>query len=72
MKNKCKKVWRAASLYLFCTVWRERNRVVFDNEAFSAYRLKSSFICNFLSWSNMYNGDIDRSLLDFLTWMGDS
>ena len=47
--KKLKKVWRAALLCLFWTVWRERNRVAFDYEAFSTYRLKSSFICNF--WS---------------------
>ena len=45
--KKRKKVWRAAPLCLFWTVWCERNRVVFNNEPFSAYRLKNSFICNF-------------------------
>ena len=44
--------------------------MVFDNETFSAYRLKNSFICNFWSWSNVSSGDRDRSLLEFLTWMG--
>ena len=44
--------------------------MAFDNEAFSAYRLKNSFICNFWSWSNVYSGDRDRSLLDFLMWIG--
>ena len=51
-------------------VWRERNRVTFDNEAFFAHRLKRCFVYNFWSWSNVYSGDRDRSLLDFLTWMG--
>ena len=46
--KKRKKVWKAAPLCLVWTVWRERNRVAFDNEAFFAYRLKSYFICNFL------------------------
>ena len=68
--KKCKKVWRADPLCLFWTVCFERNRVTFDNEAFSTYRLKSSFICNVWSWSNIYSGDRDRSLLNFLTWMG--
>ena len=67
--KKRKKVWRAAPLCLFWTLWHERNRVAFDNEACFAYRLKSSFICNFWSWSNMFSGDRERSLLDFLTWM---
>ena len=47
--KKRKKLWRAAPLCLFWTLWHERNRVAFDKEAFSAYRLKSSFMCNFLS-----------------------
>ena len=70
MGKKRKKVWRAAPLCLFWTVWRERNRVAFDIEVFSALRLKGSFICNLWSWSNVYSGVRDRSLLDFLTWMG--
>ena len=44
--------------------------MAFENEAFSVYRLKSYFICNFWSWSNAHSGDRDRTLLDFLTWMG--
>ena len=70
MGKKRKKVWRVDPFYLFLTMWCERNRVTFDNEAFSAYRLKNSFICNFGSWSNVSSGDKDKSLLDFLTWMG--
>ena len=75
-KNK-KKGRRAAPLYLFWTVWRERNRVAFDNAVFLEYRLKSFFICNFWACSNVYSGGIDRysggtnrSLPDFLAWMG--
>ena len=45
--KKRKKKWRAAPLCLFWTVWREKNKVVFDNETFFTYRLKNSFICNF-------------------------
>ena len=44
--------------------------MTFDNEAFFEYRLNNSFICNFWSWSNVSSGDKDRSLLEFLTWMG--
>ena len=38
--KKRKKVWRTAPFCLFWTEWRERNRVAFDNEAFSKYRLR--------------------------------
>ena len=62
--KKRKKVWKSAPLCLFWSVWGERNRVAFDNEAFSVYGLKSFFIRNFWSWSNVYSGDIG----DFLGW----
>ena len=68
--KKRKKVWRAMPLCLFWAVWCERNRVVFDNETFSIYRLKNSFICSLWSWANVSSGDRDRSILEFLTWMG--
>ena len=68
--KKRKKVWRAALLCLFWAVWRERNKMTFENEAFFTYKLKSYFICNFWSWSNAHSRDRDRTLLAFLTWMG--
>ena len=49
--KKHRKVWRTAPLCLFWTVWKERNRIVFDNEVLSIQRLKNSFICNLLSWA---------------------
>ncbi|RVW35945.1 hypothetical protein CK203_090578 [Vitis vinifera] len=42
-KNR-KKVWRAAPLHIFWTVWKERNRLAFKNESVSIQRLKHSFI----------------------------
>ena len=53
-------------ILLFTDKKKKRNRMTFDKEAFSTYRLKSYFICNFWSWSNVYSGDRDRALLDFL------
>ena len=44
--------------------------MVFDNETFSMNRLKNSFICNFWSWANVSSGVRDRSILEFLTWLG--
>ena len=43
------KVWRAISLCLFWMVWKEINRIDFENEKLSIQRMKYSFICNF--WS---------------------
>ena len=39
-----KRVWLAAPLCIFWTLWMERNRVVFENEAPSAHRMKSFFL----------------------------
>ena len=61
--KKRKKVWRAASLCIFWTVWRERNRVAFDNEAFSAYRLKSfSFVIFGLGPTCLVGGQRQESI----------
>ena len=68
--KKRKKVWRAVPLSLFWAVWCERNRVVFDNETFSMYRLKNSFICSFWYWANVSSGVRDKSILDFFNLDG--
>ena len=41
--KKRKRVWLAAPLCIFWMLWMERNRVVFENEAPSAHRMKSFF-----------------------------
>ena len=45
------KAWRAALLCLFWTIWKERNRIVFDNEVLSIQKMKNSFVCNLFSWA---------------------
>ena len=50
-RKKTKKLWMAAPLYLFWAIWRERNRIVFDNVDFSLFILKSSFISMFVYWA---------------------
>ena len=44
--------------------------VAFENESFSTRRMKRFFICNLWSWANVYNMDRNKSLLNFLTWIG--
>ena len=43
---------------------------LFINKDFSAQRMKTSFICNLWSWSNVYIVERPRSLVDFFTWLG--
>ena len=68
--KKHRKVWWAIPLCLFWTVWKERNRIVFDNEVLSIQRLKNSFICNLFSWakSSIVVGPL--TLFNFADWLG--
>ena len=70
MGKKRKKNWMAAPLCLFWTLWRERNRVVFDNEVFNAQRIKSNFLRNLWNWANLYSVVNTNSFVDFLAWLG--
>ena len=40
MGKKCRKAWMVAPLCIFWLVWKERNRVAFENEDLSIQRLK--------------------------------
>ena len=41
--KKARKVWNATPLCLIWEIWKERNRVVFEDMPFSYSRLKNSF-----------------------------
>ena len=68
--KKRKKVWMAAPLCLFWTLWLERNRVVFENEAPSVHRMKSFFLFTLWAWAKVYSCDNLDTLVGFLSWMG--
>ena len=68
--KKRKKVWMAVPLCLFWTLWMERNRVVFENEAPSDHRMKSFFLFTLWAWAKVYSGDNLDTLVGFLSWMG--
>ena len=65
-----KKIWIAAPLCLFWTLWRTRNRLVFKNEVTFAQRIKANFVSNLWTWANLYCVDNTNSVLDFFTWLG--
>ena len=52
--KKRKRVWMVAPLCIFWTLWLERNRVVFENEAPSTHRMKSFFLFTLWSWAKVY------------------
>ena len=70
MGKKSKKAWMTAPLSVFWTIWHERNYISFENKDLSVQRMKTSFICNLWSWSNVHIVERPISLVDFLTWIG--
>ena len=51
IKKRARKLWRVAPLGLLWAIWKERNRIVFDDVPFSLSRLKSSFVSLLISWA---------------------
>ena len=68
--RKRKRVWMAAPLCLFWTLWKERNMATFENKTPSVHRLKSTFMCILWSWAKLNSIDNLDSFVDFLTWLG--
>ena len=65
-----KKAWMTAPLCLIWTVWKERNRIAFDNEELSIQRMKNYFVCNFCSWTKLFIDEGLLSLINFVDWLG--
>lgn len=53
------------SPWIFWTIWRERTILVSDNVEISAYRMRSSFLCDLWYWTNVYSVDSHSSLINF-------
>ena len=56
IKKKARNTWNAALPCLLWAIWKERNRVVFDNNSFSPIRLKHYFITSLTSWAGIMRG----------------
>ena len=68
--KKRKKAWKLAPLCFFWMVWKERNRMMFDNEEFSVHRLKYYFVCSFWFWTKLYIDAGSLPLINFFDWLG--
>ena len=67
MGKKRKKIWNSIPLYIFWTVWKERNRLAFrGGRSLAIQKLKNSFVCNLWSWARVCIGEESLSLLGFL------
>ena len=53
IKKLDRKIWLVALLHLIWAIWKERNKVVFENAEFSFPKLNNSFILTIWSWANI-------------------
>ena len=58
-----------ARLYLFWSIWKERNKIAFDNEKFFIQMIKNSFVCKFWSWTKLVIDKRHLSLINFFDWL---
>ena len=72
MGKKHSKVWIAAPLCLFWAIWKERNRIAFENKELSIHRMKSSFVYNFWVWTKSIVDEGPLPLISFFDWLGSS
>ena len=70
--KKGKKIWKSIPLYIFWTLWKERNRLPFRGGVIAIQKLKNSFICNLWCWARLYSGENSLSLIGFLEWLASS
>ena len=68
--KNCRKVWRAAPLHIFWTVWKERNRLAFKDESLSIQRLKQSLILTLWAGAKLFIDDCPLSIANFIDWLG--
>ena len=69
--KKRKKLWNSIPLFIFWTVWKERNRLAFRGEGgeLAIQRFKYSFVCNIWGWAKLYMDEEPLSLIGFLEWL---
>ena len=53
--KKREKIWRSIPLFIFWTVWKERNRLAFGGEL-AIQKVNNSFVCNLWGWAKLYSG----------------
>ena len=70
-KKRENKVWQAAPLCHFWTIWKERNSRAFNNEEHSVQGIKFSFLYNLWALSKLFIALGPSSTVDFVDWMWD-
>ena len=64
------KAWQITPLYIFWSIWKERNLLAFGNKELSLQRLKHFFVCNLWPWVKVSIVLSSSSLVSFLEWLG--
>ena len=67
--KKRKKIWKSIPLYIFWTVWKERNILTFRGGVLDIQKLNNSFVCSLWSWARLYIREERLSLIGFLEWL---
>ena len=70
VSKKRKKVWRAAPLHIFWTVWKTRNRLAFKDDELSIQRLKYSFLLSLWSEAKLFIVECPLTMVNFIDWLG--
>ena len=60
------KAWRAATLCLMWSLWKEKNERAFNDVERSDQAIKFSFLYNFVNWARAYIEDHTLSMIDFI------
>ena len=63
--KKHKKAWKASLICIFWTIWKERNRIAFDNKELSIQRPKISFVCTLWAWTKLCIDEGPLLLINF-------
>ncbi|RVW50823.1 hypothetical protein CK203_076848 [Vitis vinifera] len=67
--RKRKKVWKSIPLFIFWTIWKERNRLPFKGGVLAYQKLKTSLVYIIWGWAKVYIDMESKSLIGFLEWL---
>ena len=70
IRKRLKKIWMAAPISLFWTIWQGRNRAIFEEGAFTTQGSKLTFAYTLWSWTKVYPDFELCTMNDFLVILG--
>ena len=67
--RKRKEVWKSIPLFIFWTIWKERNMLAFKGGVLAYQKLKTSLVYIIWGWAKVYIDMESKSLIGFLEWL---